>query len=66
MRPIKRIYIVGNEYFRAMRPYYFHKNPFKDYFLEWNKWMIKGRDLEERKIFNSGDLHYITQNKWQY
>jgi len=33
------------------------------YFNRWNRYLIRAKDIEENRLFNISDLHYIFQNQ---
>lgn len=56
----KAIHIKTTEpaYFRTLNELYrTGTNP--GYFLQWNKWAIRSRDIDESKILTYQDLYYI-------
>jgi len=57
----KRIHIIWNNYHKIYQMYLRNKFPYLNYFLEWNNWTIKSRDLDESKIFNYNDLYTIQK-----
>lgn len=48
-------------YHRAYQMYIRNNYMFKDYFLDWNRGKIEGRDIVEDKIFHYRDLYYIRK-----
>jgi len=62
----KRLYIVWNAYHKVVQRHYRTWYPFLEHFLKWNRWLIKGRDIIEYKMFNMSDNYYLAKNKWEH